>query len=161
MANDSFSPLPDALYFTDAETDLLGRTADALSAWMGKPVLAQIIDAGETGYEWVVYALPLRPEQDPEDHAVVQVGGDGARIIGNRGGLPIADGDVFLCEYLWAIQLSDTPGLRYIKLDQEGDEAAWTNELREILPFDITEPTADDDEHATDRVDTADHRAGP
>src|SRR3546814_8619226 len=47
----------------------------------------------------------------------------------------IADGDVFDCEYLWAIQLSDLEGVRFIKVDQEGEEVAWTENLQDILPF--------------------------
>lgn len=134
------------LVFTAEELDLLGRSADALSAYMGKPVLAEVIDAGETGFEWVVFGVPLDIQDDPGDHVLVQIGGDGAKLIGNTGGMIIADGDVFDCEYLWAIQLSDLEGVRFIKVNQEGEEIAWTENLRDILPFIMSdEPVADDD----------------
>src|SRR5690554_5180477 len=107
---DSPSFFANPLRFTQAEIDLLGRTADAMSAWMGKPVLAQIVDAFETGFEWVLFAVPLLPDQDVIELTVVQVGGPEARIIGNKGGLQIAEGDVYDCEYLWAVQLSDMQG---------------------------------------------------
>src|SRR3546814_10918706 len=104
-----------SLVFTADECDLLGRPADALSAYMGKPVLAEIMDAEETGFEWVIFAVPLDVQDDPGDNVIVQIGGDGAKLVGNTGGMIIADGDVFDCEYLWAIQLSDLEGVRFIK----------------------------------------------
>lgn len=133
------------LVFTADELDLLGRSADALSAYMGKPVLAEVMDAEETGFEWVIFAVPLDIQDDPSDHVVVQIGGNGAKLIGNTGGMTIADGDVFDCEYLWAIQLSDLEGVRFIKVNQEGDEIAWTENLQDILPFIMTDELAADD----------------
>ncbi|WP_353153727.1 hypothetical protein [Pollutimonas bauzanensis] len=139
------------LRFTDDELDLIGRTADALSAYMGKPVLAEVIDAEDTGFEWVIFAVPLDIQDTPDDIVVVQVGGSGARIIGNQGGLVIADGDIFECEYLWAIQLSDLEGVRFIKVDQEGEEIAWSENLRDVLPFVISdEPVSEDDDDLED-----------
>src|SRR5690606_16848666 len=70
------------LVFTADELDLLGRTADALSAYMGKPVLAEIMDAEETGFEWVIFAVPLDVQDNPDDHVVVQIGGADARFVG-------------------------------------------------------------------------------
>lgn len=147
MSTNQESPL----LFTADELDLIGRTADALSAYMGKPVLAEVIDAEETGFEWVIFAVPLDVEDNPEDMVVVQIGGAGARIIGNQGGLVIADDDVFDCEYLWAIQLSDLEGVRFIKVDQEGEEIAWSENLRDVLPFVmVDEPVSDDDDDLDD-----------
>lgn len=143
---------PDTLRFTDPELDTLARTADAMSAWIGKPVLAQVVDAAETGYEWVVFAIPLLPHQDTSDITVVQVGGPDTRIIGSQGGLNLAENELYDCEYLWAIQLSDLQGVRYIKIDDTGEEVAWTNDLTEIIPFDVnqtwlnSDTAADDDE---------------
>ncbi|MGB3289523.1 MAG: hypothetical protein WBA83_09630 [Burkholderiaceae bacterium] len=149
------------LVFTAEEIDLLGRSADALSAYMGKPVLAELIDAEETGFEWVVFGVPLDVQDDPADHALVQIGGAGARLIGNTGGMTIADGDVFDCEYLWAIQLSDLEGVRFIKVNQEGEEIAWTENLRDILPFIMSDELAaaddtDDDDSDDDGYDEDD-----
>ena len=147
MSTNQESPL----LFTADELDLIGRTADALSAYMGKPVLAEVIDAEETGFEWVIFAVPLDVEDNPEDMVVVQIGGAGARIIGNQGGLVIADDDVFDCEYLWAIQLSDLEGIRFIKVDQDGEEIAWSENLRDVLPFVMAdEPVSDDDDDLED-----------
>ena len=139
----------DTLVFTQQEFDLLGRTADALSAYMGKPVLAEVIDAAETGFEWAVFAVPLETGQAADDGmVVVQVGGKGARIAGNKGGLQITDGDIYTCQYLWAIQLSDIEGVRFIKVDGEGEEIAWSDDLAAILPFALNEtpPPPEDDE---------------
>jgi hypothetical protein len=133
------------LVFSADELDLIGRTADALSAYMGKPVLAEVIDADETGFEWAIFAVPLDIEDDPKDLVVVQIGGSGAKIVGNQGGLVIADGDVYDCEYLWAIQLSDLEGVRFIKVDQEGEEIAWSENLRDVLPFVMTDEAISDD----------------
>ncbi|SHH93115.1 hypothetical protein [Pollutimonas bauzanensis] len=141
MSTNQDSPL----LFTADELDLIGRTADALSAYMGKPVLAEVIAADETGFEWVIFAVPLDIEENPEDLVVVQIGGSDSRIVGNQGGLVIADGDIFDCEYLWAIQLSDLEGVRFIKVDQEGEEIAWSENLRDVLPFVMAdEPVSDD-----------------
>ncbi len=133
------------LVFTADELDLIGRTADALSAYMGKPVLAEVVDADETGFEWVLFAVPLDVEDKADDLVIVQVGGPDSRIIGNQGGLVIADGDVFDCEYLWAIQLSDLEGVRFIKVDQEGEEIAWSESLRDVLPFVMADEAVSDD----------------
>lgn len=137
--------MPVTLVFTPEETDLLGRTADALSAYIGKPVLAQIMDADENGFEWVVFAVPLQPQDNPDDHLVVEIGGSNARLLGSQGGLDISTGDVFDCQYLWAIQLCQLENIRYIKVDHEGDEIAWTETLAEILPFNIVDAVISDD----------------
>lgn len=156
------TPAEPALVFTAEELDLLGRTADALSAYMGKPVLAQVIDAAESGFEWVTFAVPLTPEDTEEGRVVVQIGGIGARIVGNKGGLSIAEGQIYNCEYLWAIQRSSIEGVRFIKLDQKGDEVAWTDDLREILPFALVdEPPSDDDDDDDDNDGGPDEESGP
>lgn len=133
------SELPDQLCFNKDESELLGHTADAISAWMGKPVLAQIIDATETGFEWVIFAIPLLPKQSTTDLTTVNLGGKNARIIGNSGGLILKQQDEYVCEFLWAIQLSDIEGVRYIKIGPDGEEIAWANNLREMLPFDVSD----------------------
>ncbi|ROT45497.1 hypothetical protein [Pusillimonas sp. NJUB218] len=167
MANTPTSPQP--LTFTDEEIDYLGRTADALSAYIGKPVLAEIIDADETGFEWVVFGIPLDVADDAENHVIVAIGGQNARIIGNKGGIDIKD-EVYDCEYLWAIQLSDLEGVRFIKVDHEGEEVAWSDDIGGILPFELSdEPLPDIDEEDDDDSgdeDNADdtfspHRAPP
>jgi hypothetical protein len=143
-----------SLVFTADELDLLGRTADALSAYLGKPVLAEVMDAEETGFEWAIFAVPLDVNEDAADLVVVQIGGPDARIIGNQGGMKITKGEVFDCEYLWAIQLSDLEGVRFIKVDQEGDEVAWADRLNDILPFvmaeELTLDGADDEDEEED-----------
>ncbi|NYT58878.1 hypothetical protein H0A65_08070 [Alcaligenaceae bacterium] len=155
MSTNETSPL----VFTDEELDLLGRTADAMSAYMGKPVLAEIMDADETGFEWVIFAVPLDIQDNPDDHVVVEIGGANARYAGNTGGMTMKEGDVFDCEYLWAIQLSDLEGVRYIKVDHEGDEIAWTDRLQDILPFIMTDEAIasdDEDDDHDDMPDTED-----
>ncbi|NYT35670.1 hypothetical protein ERD78_02200 [Allopusillimonas soli] len=145
MTNTPIAPL----VFTADELDLLGQTADALSAYMGKPVLAEVMDARETGFEWVIFAVPLDVGEDANDLVTVQIGGQGARLLGSKGGMEILDGDVYACEYLWAIQLTDLDGLRFIKLDQTGDEIAWAETLQEVLPFAMEDDeiiSAEDDE---------------
>ncbi|MFV0282266.1 MAG: hypothetical protein ACK5JE_00540 [Castellaniella sp.] len=128
-------PLP--LAFTPTETDLLGRTADALCAYLGKPVIAEIVSEPEDGYEWALFALPLGPAGEADDRPRVQAGGPGARFLGNTGGLDLSDGQALDCEFLWAIQLSDLEGVRYIKVDAQGEEVAWTDTLTDLLPFEL------------------------
>ena len=148
------------LTFTTEELEHLGRTADALSAYIGKPVLAEVIDGEETGFEWVVFGIPLDIGDDPEDHIVVSIGGPNPRIIGNKGGMDIKDGEIYDCEYLWAIQLSDLEGVRFIKVDHEGEEVAWSEDIAGILPFDLTEQTLDyeddEDDEDAERIDEDD-----
>lgn len=135
------------LQFTTAEADLIGRTADALSAYMGKPVLAEII-VEDTDFEWALFAIPLKPEDDIEDGVYVQVGGEQAKILGNCGGLDLSDGKPIDCELLWAIQLTDQEQIRFIKIDNTGEEIAWTESILEMLPFNLQEPAppAEDDQ---------------
>lgn len=149
--------------FTAEELELLGRTADALSAYMGKPVLAELMDAEETGSEWVLFAVPLGTDQQADDITVVQVGGAGARLLGNKGGLELGAGDVYDCEYLWAIQLSTQEGVRFIKVDRNGDDVAWTDDLHEILPFDLIDEALSDSDDDTDEDsdEDEDSAAGP
>ncbi|WP_397474014.1 hypothetical protein [Pusillimonas sp.] len=142
------------LIFTPDELDMLGRTADALSAYMGKPVLAEVVDAGETGFEWVLFAVPLETNEDARELVTVQVGGPGSRIVGNKGGLNMAKDEVYQCRYLWAIQLSDIEGVRFIKVDEEGDEVAWSDDLGTMLPFALGNepPPLDDDNEIDDGI---------
>jgi len=141
------------LAFTPAEADLLGRTADALCAYMGKPVIAEIVAEPDEGYEWVLFALPLSPQDEDGDVPRIQAGGPGARFLGNCGGLDLSDGQPVDCEFLWAVQLSDLEGVRYIKVDAQGEEIGWTDTLADLLPFDLQEvelPPDDDDEDDDD-----------
>lgn len=144
------SPDPE-LVFTQEEIDLIGRTADAMTAYMGKPVLAEIMDAEDTGAEWVAFGIPLAVDDDVDEDAtvVIQLGGPGARYAGNRGGLG-QDDDTYSCECLWIIQLSDDDTARYVKVDPLNQEYVAGNDLRELLPFDISDETlagvANDDE---------------
>lgn len=132
--------------FTEEELALLGKTADALTAYSGKPVLAEVGTA-ESGHEWVAFARPLEPGAALGDDDVrMQMGGPGTRWVGNRGGLGGSPDDVYDCVYLWAIQLSPLPGERYIKLDHQGDEFDWSDRLADLLPFDMSDaPPTDDD----------------
>lgn len=134
-----------ALKFTDTEIDLLTRTADALSAYMGKPILAEVINDQEAGFEWVLFAIPLAPNEPTEDKQLVQAGGPGARFIGNLGGLSLDPSDSLECELLWAIQLSELEGARYIKVDSDGEEAAWADALADVLPFALTGAEGEDE----------------
>ncbi len=141
------------LAFTPAEADLLGRTADALCAYLGKPVIAEIVTEPDEGYEWAMFALPLGPKDEDGDAPHVQAGGPGARFLGNCGGLDLSDGQAVDCEFLWAVQLSDLEGVRYIKVDAQGEEVAWTDTLTDLLPFGLQEteaPPDDEDDGSED-----------
>ena len=69
----------------------------------------------------------------------MQLGGPGARLLGNRGGLPPADDDTYDCLYLWAIQITLGEGERFVKLDHDGEESAWSDSLEDVLPFALSE----------------------
>ena len=51
----SFVPEPT---FTEHEIALLKKTAVSLTAYLGKPVIAEI-DTTEDGLEWVAFGVPL------------------------------------------------------------------------------------------------------
>ena len=131
-----------ALRFTEQELAMLGKTADGLSAYMGKSVLAEI--GRDDDAEWVIFAIPLGVDETPDEKAThVQMGGPGARFVGNRGGLEL-DTEVYDCQYLWAIQITEDPEARFVRLDQNGDEFDFAMELAELLPFDLTEEALPD-----------------
>lgn len=133
------------LTFSNADIELLARTADALSAYIGKPVLAEIMDAEETGYEWVAFAIPLDINEDDANIPVIQIGGANTRLIGSQGGVHVNANETYSCRFLWAIQCADIGPIRFIKVNQEGDEIGWAEELVELLPFDFDDE-ADPDE---------------
>jgi len=133
--------MPSLLSFTDAELDTLAQTADAMTAQLGKPVLAEIIAEDEIGAECVLFALPLQPGEADDDIVKVVLGGEHARFIGNCGGLVLGE-DALECALLWAVQLSSLPGVRFIKLDETGEEIAWGTEVADILPLTLLAPVA-------------------
>lgn len=127
------------LVFTREEITLIGHTADALSAYMGKPVIAEIMDAEDTGAEWVAFGVPLGIDEEIDEDAmvIIQLGGPGARYAGNRGGLD--DDEAYSCDCLWIIQLSDDDSGRYVKVDPLTQEYVASNDLAELLPFDVND----------------------
>jgi len=137
------------LTFTENELELLGKTADALSAYMGKPVLAEV-DLSEDGFEWVMFGVPLDINNEAEDEEIVhiQMGGPSARLLGNAGGLNDGQQEVYACEFLWGIQLTDQENIRFIRIDYTGEEVQWTETLEEMLPFSIN-----DEDFAIDKED--------
>ena len=140
-----------ALTFSTEDIDLLARTADALSAYLGKPVLVELIDASETGFEWAVFAIPLAVNDDDSEIPVVQIGGAHARLLGSQGGLAIAENETYSCRFLWAVQRADFEDVKYIKINHEGDEHGWAEHLVDLLPFNLGAGTlADDEENELD-----------
>ncbi|MEI2417459.1 hypothetical protein V8Z80_14890 [Orrella sp. JC864] len=138
--------------FTEDELVMLGKTADALTAYLGQPILAEV-DTAENGHEWVAFAVPLSDQGSPADEDVrIQMGGPDARWVGNKGGLTPAPEDVYDCRFLWGIQLCPEEGRRYTKLDHEGEECGWSDHLVELLPFVIAddEPAGEQDEAEDD-----------
>ena len=84
-----------------------------------------------------------------------------------RGGLG-DDDDIYDCECLWIIQLSDEDGGRYVKVDPLNQEYESSNDLRELLPFNVSDeafaqqaneeededaPDGDDDDDDARRMD--------
>ena len=132
--------------FSETEIELLAKTADALSAWSGKPVMA------ETGITddvpWVVFGVPLANDDEDDgdpDTMHWQMGGPGTEWVGNAGGLAPAPDDVFECRLLWAIQITSVEGERFIKLDERNEVVAWSDDLVDLLPFAI-DPDEDFDD---------------
>lgn len=156
--------------FQAAELDMLAKTADALSAYLGKSVLAEV-GTTDDGMEWVTFGIPLdKDASEGEDDTVrVQMGGPNARLLGNRGGLTATDEDAYDCLYLWAIQITLAEGERFVKLDQDGEESAWSDTLSDVLPFALSEEDLaaleededdDDDDEDEDEDDDDDENVG-
>lgn len=134
-----------ALVFSTEDIELLARTADALSAYLGKPTLVEVFSAAETGFEWAVFAIPLDINEDDSDIPVVQLGGPNAQLLGSQGGVKLDENQSYSCRLMWAIQRADDDDVKYIKINHEGDENAWGETLQDILPFDLpAEILADD-----------------
>ena len=158
--------------FSENELAMLAKTADAMSAYMGKPVLAEV-GVSDTGLEWVTFGSPLDVSDEEDEAAIhVQMGGAQARLLGNRGGLSLTDDAVYDCLYLWAVEIVDTEGERFVKLDQDGEESAWSDTLQDVLPFALVDdaPSAavlagedsdDEDDEDEDEDDDEDDRIDP
>ena len=131
-----------SLRFTEDELTMLGKTADALSAYMGVSVLAEV--GADDDAEWVIFGTPIGLDEEvSEDTVHVQMGGPGARFVGNRGGLDL-DAETYDCRYMWAIQITDDPEARFVRLDHQGEEFDYANHLAELLPFVLTDEALPD-----------------
>lgn len=135
--------------FTADELSMLAKTADALTAYLGQPVLAEV-GLADSGHEWVAFGIPLPASATPgQDDTHIQMGGPDARWVGNTGGLTPGK-ESYDCRFLWAIELCPEDGRRYTKLDQDGEEAGWSDALVDLLPFVLNDedllPDDDDDD---------------
>ncbi|WP_298052099.1 hypothetical protein [uncultured Paenalcaligenes sp.] len=136
-----------ALLFSTEDIELLARTADALSSYLGKPVLVEVVSAAETGFEWAVFAIPLDINEDDSDIPVVQIGGANTRLLGSQGGVQVNENETYTCRLMWAIQRTEDEDVNYIKINHEGDENGWGETLQDVLPFDLSsDPLADDED---------------
>lgn len=136
-----------ALLFSTEDIELLARTADALSSYLGKPVLVEVVSAAETGFEWAVFAIPLDINEDDSDIPVVQIGGANTRLLGSQGGVQVNENETYICRLMWAIQRTEDEDVNYIKINHEGDENGWGETLQDVLPFDLSsDPLADDED---------------
>ncbi len=132
------------LTFSEDELAMLGKTADALSAYMGAAVLAEVGQTDEG--DWVIFGRVLGDDTPPEaDTLHVQLGGPGAQILGEKGGLDTG-ADTYDCAFLWAIQITADPEERYIRLDKEGEIFDAASHLSDLLPFNLDEPEAPSDD---------------
>jgi hypothetical protein len=52
--------------------------------------------------------------------------------------------------------ISLNEGERFIKLDHDGEESAWSDNLEDVLPFALTEEPVPEDPDAEDDEDEAD-----
>ena len=130
--------------FTDHEISLLTKTAEALTAYLGKPVIAEI-DTTEDGLEWIAFGVPLDvADNETDDIVTMEMGGPGARIVSQSSDLETPEQDVYACEFLWGIQITDIENARFVRIDFEGEEVEWSDNLEELLPFGMKEPDPED-----------------
>jgi len=136
------------LTFSDTELTMLGKTADALSAYMGAAVLAEVGQTDEG--DWVIFGRALADDTSPEkDTLHVQLGGPGAQILGEKGGLDMGT-DTYDCAFLWAIQVTADPEERFIRLDKDGEVFDAASHLSVLLPFNLDEPEAPNDDEPSE-----------
>lgn len=122
---------------------MLGKTADALTAYMGTAILAEVGQTEEA--QWVIFARALdQDETVGEDIVHVQMGGPGTRVLGQRGGLE-TDKVTYDCAFLWAIEITPDEDERFVRLDPEGEVFDVAPELAMLLPFTLEEPDLPDD----------------
>lgn len=141
--------------FTSEEVELLAKTADALSAYLGKPVLAEI-DETDEGYEWIAFATPLEVNKPADPQAVLMtMGGPGARLIGVSALLEDFKQVVYECEFLWGIQIGEPP-LRFTRIDYQGEEVDWSEDLVMLLPFGLDDDDLIEDMRLQDEMDEDD-----
>jgi hypothetical protein len=147
---------PNIPMFSASERTMLGKTADALSAYLGAAVLAEI---GTTdGVQWVIFGRALGEQDEiPDDAVRVQLGGMGSDVLGQKGGLA-TDQQSFDCTFLWAIEVTDDEAERFIRLDSAGEVFDSASQLADLLPFSLEEPVIaeDDDLEDDDSPDSGD-----
>ena len=128
-----------ALAFSDSELAMLGKTADALTAYMGTAILAEVGQTDDA--QWVIFARALDQDETAGDDIVhVQMGGPGTTVLGQRGGLQ-TDKITYDCAFLWAIEITPDEDERFVRLDPEGEVFDVAPELAMLLPFTLEEPT--------------------
>lgn len=138
------TPTPPTLVFTDHELAMLGKTADALSAYMGAAVLAELGHTEQA--QWVIFGRALDAQSQAEDDIVhVQIGGPGTQILGQGGGLDTA-ATTYDCEFLWAIEITADETERFVRLDPQGEVFDTAPELAMLLPFSLAEPLVTDED---------------
>lgn len=135
--------------FSDTDVLLLERTAEAMTAMSGRPVLAEI--GATDGVAWAVFGVALGTDDVvADDDTVWRMGGEGTRALGNSGGLAPRPDEHYDCRLLWVIQVSAQVGERYLKLDGSGDVVDWSDHLADLLPFGLSladeAPWPDEDE---------------
>lgn len=129
--------------FTESEMAMLGSTADALSAYMGAAILAEVDETD--GSQWVIFGRVLDENTAPDDDTVhVQIGGNGSLVLGQKGGLE-TDTTAYDCEFLWAIEITESIEERYVRLNPQGEVFDASPDLITLLPFSMSDPDLPDD----------------
>jgi len=145
------SSTPRPLAFTAIEIAMLGKTADALSAYMGTAILAEVGD--NDGAQWVVFGRALGAQDDEaEDIVHVQIGGPGTQVLGQRGGLDTSVSS-YDCAFLWAIEITEDDDERFVRLDPDGEVFDAAPELAMLLPFTLEEPELAEQDSADDSAE--------
>jgi len=152
MDNKTEAPGFSGLRFTEQELKMLGQTADALSAYMGAVILAEVGQGEES--EWVIFGRAIgQDEEVDEDIFHVQLGGKNARLLGQTGRLDTTPGEAYDCEFLWAIEITDDEDERFVRINQEGEIFDAASDLATLLPFSLIEPDMPDTDEDDDGYD--------
>lgn len=121
--------------FSDDDLILLAYTADTLSHFYGRPVLAQLCLLDD-GYETVMFALPEGIGHDiPALSKRLCFGGAGTEMLGRKSSLAFHPQAHYYGYLLFALQYTNQPYPAYRLLDSNLQAVSVSRQLGDLVPL--------------------------